>query len=59
MKRQVVILTEGFSNPRTAKTACSIIRYRPDEVVALLDGTEAGKTAAELLQVGDAPRIQS
>ena len=53
MKRQVVILTEGFSNPRTAKTACSIIRYRPDEVVALLDGTEAGKTAAELLQVGD------
>ena len=48
----MVILTEGHSDPRTAKTACSVIRYRPDEVVAVLDSTQAGHTAQEVLQVG-------
>ena len=52
MNRKMVILTEGHSNPRTAKTACSVIRYRPDEVVAVLDSTQAGKTTQEVLQVG-------
>ena len=52
MNRKMVILTEGPSNPRTAKTACSVIRYRPDEVVAVLDSTQVGKTTQEVLQVG-------
>lgn len=52
MSRRLVILTEGHSNPHTAKTACSIVRYRSDEVVALLDGTQAGKTTGEVLGVG-------
>ena len=52
MNRKMVILTEGHSNPRTAKTACSVIRYRPDEVVAVLDSAQAGKTTQEVLQVG-------
>ncbi|MCA9146555.1 MAG: DUF1611 domain-containing protein, partial [Planctomycetales bacterium] len=58
MSRKLVILTEGHTNPHTAKTASCIIRYRRDEVVALLDGTQAGKTTQELLAVGgDVPVV--
>ncbi|MDP6059296.1 MAG: DUF1611 domain-containing protein, partial [Pirellulaceae bacterium] len=52
MKRKMVILTEGFTNPHTAKTASSVIRYGNDEVVALLDSTVAGETTQVLLGVG-------
>lgn len=50
--RRIVILTEGHTNPHTAKTASCMIRYRPDEVAAVLDGTQRGKTTQELLGVG-------
>jgi uncharacterized NAD-dependent epimerase/dehydratase family protein len=50
--RRMVILTDGFSNPVTAKTASCVLRYCGDEVVAVLDRSEAGKTAEELLGVG-------
>jgi uncharacterized NAD-dependent epimerase/dehydratase family protein len=50
--RRMVVLTDGHSDPLTAKTACSVIRYCPDEVVAVLDSTAAGQTSAELLGVG-------
>ena len=52
MKRRILILTEGHTNPRTAKTAASVIRYRLQEVVGLLDSTQVGKTSQELLGVG-------
>jgi len=52
MDRRIVILTEGYSNPHTAKTACSVIRYRNEEVEAILDGTAAGQTTGSLLGVG-------
>jgi uncharacterized NAD-dependent epimerase/dehydratase family protein len=48
----MLILTEGHTNPHTAKTASCLIRYCSDEVVALLDSTQAGKTTQELLGVG-------
>ena len=51
-KRKIVILTDGYSNPVTAKTAASVIRYREDEVVAVLDAAHVGKMAAEVLGVG-------
>ena len=58
--RRIVILTEGHTEPLTAKTACSVLRYQPDEVVALLDSTQQGKTAGELLGVGgDTPVVAS
>lgn len=58
MDRRLVILTEGYSNPHTAKTACSVMRYRPNEVLAVLDSTCQGQTAAQLLGVGgDIPVI--
>jgi uncharacterized NAD-dependent epimerase/dehydratase family protein len=50
--RRLVILTEGRTNPVTAKTAACVIRYGHDEVVALLDSTQAGKTSEELLGIG-------
>jgi uncharacterized NAD-dependent epimerase/dehydratase family protein len=52
--RRIVILTEGYTNPINAKTASCMIRYKPDEVVALLDSTQLGKTSQELLGVGGA-----
>lgn len=53
-QRRIVILTDGHTNPITAKTASCVIRYKPDEVVALLDTTQPGRTAQELLGVGGA-----
>ncbi len=52
MSRRLVILTEGSSNPVSAKTAACVIRYGTDEVIALLDSTEADKTSQDLLGVG-------
>jgi uncharacterized NAD-dependent epimerase/dehydratase family protein len=59
MTRRFVILTEGHSNSLTAKTAACVIRYRPEEVVALWDSTQRGKTSRELLGVGEVPVIGS
>jgi uncharacterized NAD-dependent epimerase/dehydratase family protein len=50
--RRIIILTEDRTEPIAAKTAACVIRYGKDEVVALLDSTQAGKTAQELLGVG-------
>lgn len=49
---RIVILTEGRSDPDSAKTATGLLRYRSRDVVALLDSTQAGRTAAEVLGVG-------
>ena len=50
--RRIVVLTEGQTDPENAKTASCMIRYRPDEIVAVLDGTQRGKTSQDLLGVG-------
>jgi uncharacterized NAD-dependent epimerase/dehydratase family protein len=55
--RRLIILTEGHTEPVTGKTASCILRYRPEEVVALLDSTQAGRVAHELLGVGGATPI--
>jgi uncharacterized NAD-dependent epimerase/dehydratase family protein len=59
MSRKFVILTAGQTNPVTAKTAACVIRYRRQEVVALLDDTQRGRTSGELLGVGDVPVVGS
>jgi uncharacterized NAD-dependent epimerase/dehydratase family protein len=59
MPRTIVILTEGHTNPHTAKTASCMIRYKGDEVVALLDATQRGRTSRDLLHVGDTPVVGS
>ena len=50
--RRMVVLTEGKTTPFYAKTAMSLLRYRSEDVLALLDSTEAGKSAGELLGMG-------
>lgn len=56
--RRLIILTEGHTEPITGKTASCVLRYRPEEVVALLDSTQAGRTTQELLDVGgDTPIV--
>jgi uncharacterized NAD-dependent epimerase/dehydratase family protein len=40
-----VILAEGFSaDPHHGKTSRGVLRYRPEQVVAILDSTRAGET---------------
>ncbi len=58
--RRLAILTEGNTEPVRGKTATCLLRYRPEEVVALLDSTQVGKTAQDLLGVGgDTPVVGS
>lgn len=51
--RKMVILTEGHSNPVTAKTGASVIRYCESEVLAVLDAENAGRKAIEVLGAGE------
>jgi len=58
MNRRLVILTQGYSRSLKAKTAVSLLCYRPQRVVAVLDGEHAGETAQEVFGVGgDIPVI--
>ncbi len=50
--QRIALLTDGYSTPFLAKTAISILRYRGDDVVAVLDAEHAGKTSQELFGVG-------
>ncbi len=50
--RKMIILTDGYSDSHTAKTAICVLRYRAEEVVAVLDRRSAGKTCEEVLGVG-------
>ncbi len=60
MARKILILTEGLSSPHSAKTACSVIRYRRDEVVGVLDTTVPPQPCQALLKVGgDLPVVNS
>lgn len=58
LPRRLVLLTEGYSEPITAKTANCVIRYCPEDVVAVFDRTKAGTTVGELFGIGgDLPVI--
>jgi uncharacterized NAD-dependent epimerase/dehydratase family protein len=50
----MILLTDGYSDPHTAKTAICTIRYRPEEVAAVLDCSAAGRTSQDLFGVGGA-----
>jgi uncharacterized NAD-dependent epimerase/dehydratase family protein len=51
-KRRIVILSEGYFGDLEAKTASGLIMYRPEEVVAVIDSTKAGRSAQEILGFG-------
>src|SRR5437870_1352901 len=60
MERRLIILTEGLTDPLTAKTAVNVVRYCPDQVVAILDSTRAGRSSQAVLGVGgDIPVVGS
>ncbi len=48
----MIILTDGHTDAHTAKTAICVLRYKPEEVVAVLDSQSAGKTCQEVVGVG-------
>jgi uncharacterized NAD-dependent epimerase/dehydratase family protein len=44
-ERRLLLLAEGFSgDPHHGKTSRGVLRYRPEQVVAILDSTRAGET---------------
>ena len=56
----MIVLTDGYSDPHTAKTAVCVIRYRPEQVVAVLDRGSAGRTCRQVFGVGgDIPVVGS
>ena len=51
-KRRMVILAEGYFGDLEAKTASGLIMYKPEEVVAVIDSTKAGKSVQQFLGFG-------
>jgi len=52
MKRRIVILAEKKFGPLTSKMANGAIRYLNDEVIAVIDSSNAGKTVEAVLGFG-------
>jgi uncharacterized NAD-dependent epimerase/dehydratase family protein len=48
------MLCEGKFGPLTSKTANACIRYSPDRVAAVIDSTQVGRTAQDVLGFGGA-----
>ena len=57
--RRLAILAEGEFQPHNGKTAYGVIRYGRDDVVALLDSTNAGRDVAEFLPGSHVPILAS
>src|SRR3954464_12812367 len=52
-ERRLLLLAEGHSaDPHHGKTARGVLRYRPEEVVAVLDSERAGETLEAVPIVG-------
>jgi uncharacterized NAD-dependent epimerase/dehydratase family protein len=54
-----VILAEGNFGFHHGKTAVGVIRYGPDEVVAVIDSTQAGENVSRILPDRDIPIVAS
>ncbi len=55
--RRIAILAEGQFVPFEAKTAIGLLRYRPEDVVAVVDSRRAGATAQECVGTGGATPV--
>ena len=51
-KRRIAVMAEGSFTPMDAKTALGVIRYRPGEVVAVIDSVRAGRTCHDCVGAG-------
>ena len=56
-RRRLVILAEGNFSFHHGKTAVGVIRYGPDDVVAVIDSTQAGGNVAAILPDRDIPIV--
>ena len=50
-KRRMLVMTDGHLDVFVAKTAVTLLRYCPDEVVAVLDPRHAGCDLSSLVDV--------
>jgi uncharacterized NAD-dependent epimerase/dehydratase family protein len=55
--RRALLLAEGEFSPLGAKTAVCYLRYRGDDVVAVLDSTQAGRTTDQVVGIGGATPV--
>ena len=51
-KRRIAVMAEGSFTPLEAKTALGVLRYRSEEVVAVIDSVRSGRTCADCVGVG-------
>lgn len=58
-EESIVLLTDGAASLLSAKTATSILRYRGENVAAVLDRSRAGQTTDQAFGVGGATPIIS
>ena len=58
--QRFLILADGLFGPDSSKTANACIRYTPERVVAVIDATRAGSTAADVVGFGgDIPVVST
>jgi uncharacterized NAD-dependent epimerase/dehydratase family protein len=50
--RRMCLLVDGYLDVFTAKTAVGLLRYCPNEVVAVLDREKAGRNLVEIVGIG-------
>jgi uncharacterized NAD-dependent epimerase/dehydratase family protein len=58
-RRRLVILAEGNFGFHHGKTAVGVIRYGPDDVVAVIDSSQAGENVSRILPGHDIPIVAS
>jgi D-glutamate N-acetyltransferase len=58
-RRHLVILAEGHFGFHHGKTAVGVIRYGPDDVVAVIDSSQAGGNVSSILPAHDIPIVGS
>ena len=57
MTRRIAILTEGFNRPKDAKLGAGLVRFCPEDVVAVIDSQTAGQTCKATLGVGGNSKV--
>ncbi|TWT94694.1 DUF1611 domain-containing protein [Stieleria varia] len=50
--RRIVLLTDGYSTPFLAKTAINLLRYRCDDIAAVIDREFSGQDAFDVFGTG-------
>ena len=56
-RRRLAVLAEGSFTPLDGKTALGVLRYRPEEVAAVIDSTRAGRTCESCVGIGGATPV--